>query len=208
MPSQGNCGCGSRRRCADREGGHLQRQRNLPLVRPALHRGRQLQRRQSGPDTSENGNLLYAGDPGIQRRRRLPSPGAGPGRPDTRRGHGVPCSGGERDRAAELRIRLRRALSVANHHQHHRGHDGRRVDPPPVHLRAARQERLRFHHRGRAGQLQRDGFPGGCHPSAARQVRPLRAGDLRVPLAIRQGRRWDSNTSSWRTSGGAGPRHS
>ena len=45
---------------------------------------------------------------------------------------------GERDRAAELRIRLRRAVSVANHHQHHRGHDGGRVDQSPVHFRAAR----------------------------------------------------------------------
>src|ERR1035437_1960045 len=66
---------GSRRRRTDRQSGHLQRSGNLPLVRPALHRRRQLQRRQGGPDASENGNLLYAGAPGIQRRRRVASPG-------------------------------------------------------------------------------------------------------------------------------------
>ena len=47
-------------------------------------RGGQLQRRQGRPDASQVLNVLYAGNPGLQRRRGLPPPGAGhraPGRP-------------------------------------------------------------------------------------------------------------------------------
>ena len=69
---------------ADRLRGNLQNQRNLSLVRRALHRGEQLQRRQGGAEASGNGNGLYARNPGIRRRRRLPSPGAGRGRPHAR----------------------------------------------------------------------------------------------------------------------------
>ena len=148
-----------------------------------------MQRRQSGIDISQSGNRLYAGHPGLQRRRRVPAPGSGSRRAHARRGHRIPRSGGERDRGPEHRFRLRRSLSVANHHQHHRGHAGRRVDQSSVHLRAERQERVRYHHRGRAGQLQRHGVPGGCQPGAARPVRPRRASELRLPLAIRQGHR-------------------
>ena len=108
-------------------------------------------------------------------------PGTGARTPDEVTEFHVPAR--ERDRAAERRLRLRRGLSVADDGEHDREHDGRRVDAAPVHLRAAEQGRVRLHHRGRAGQLQRHDVPVGCRPCDPRPAGARGADDLLLRLA-------------------------